>query len=95
MDPESEAACKRVGGDQYSLSWLKTAVEEVQPDLVVFSGDQFVYFLSSPFGTFDLTFLGLQTQWTRHFLVFPICHLKMGPSVVEEEDSLYRYFRKP
>lgn len=40
VDPQQESECKRLGADVYSLRWLETALDEVKPDLVVFSGDQ-------------------------------------------------------
>ncbi|GAA5994980.1 uncharacterized protein JCM10292_004466 [Rhodotorula paludigena] len=40
LDPRREAECQKLGADVYSLHWLETALDEVKPDLVVFSGDQ-------------------------------------------------------
>lgn len=40
MDPQHEQECKDIGADVYSLKWLETALDETEPDLVVFSGDQ-------------------------------------------------------
>lgn len=42
LDPRREAECQKLGADVYSLHWLETALDEVKPDLVVFSGDQCV-----------------------------------------------------
>lgn len=40
MDAARKIECEAVGADVYSLLWLETALAEVKPDLVVFSGDQ-------------------------------------------------------
>ncbi|GAA5949069.1 hypothetical protein JCM21900_004848 [Sporobolomyces salmonicolor] len=40
MDPVREAECKQVGADVYSLRWLEDALDEIEPNLVVLSGDQ-------------------------------------------------------
>ncbi|GAA5953455.1 hypothetical protein JCM8115_000530 [Rhodotorula mucilaginosa] len=40
LDPQHEQLCKDIGADVYSLKWLETALDETEPDLVVFSGDQ-------------------------------------------------------
>ncbi|GAA6022722.1 hypothetical protein JCM11491_003744 [Sporobolomyces phaffii] len=40
MDPLREQECQRLGADVYSLEWLRVALDEVKPNLVVLSGDQ-------------------------------------------------------
>ncbi|GAA5949588.1 hypothetical protein JCM3765_002715 [Sporobolomyces pararoseus] len=40
MDPLREEECQRLGADVYSIEWLRLALDETKPDLVVLSGDQ-------------------------------------------------------
>ncbi|GAA5994112.1 hypothetical protein JCM5350_008099 [Sporobolomyces pararoseus] len=40
LDPLREEECQRLGADVYSLEWLRVALDETKPDLVVLSGDQ-------------------------------------------------------
>lgn len=40
MDPLRKAECEDQGADVYSLEWLKVALDQVKPDLVVLTGDQ-------------------------------------------------------
>lgn len=47
VDTTREEECRRKGADRYSLEWLESALDEVKPDLVVLTGDQYVPCASS------------------------------------------------
>ncbi|KAM0755762.1 hypothetical protein T439DRAFT_351508 [Meredithblackwellia eburnea MCA 4105] len=40
LDPERERECRKVGSDIYTIEWLKSAIKEANPSLIVLSGDQ-------------------------------------------------------